>query len=88
MTTFSFRAECQHDVDKLLNQFCHSGLITSINTKQVDQFSDVIVEFEVSANLETIRGLMRNVIDGHVMLQTLRECLLSKNSLERDFDLH
>jgi hypothetical protein len=48
-------------------------------------FPDVDVELEAGATLEAIRSVMRDVQDGHVMVQTLRACPLAKNTLERDY---
>lgn len=89
ITTYSFRAECPDDVEKFHQQCLNSGLITAMrSTSNTDGLRDVEVEMETEASLETIRGLMRKVIDGHVMLQTLKDCPLADNMLERDYDLH
>jgi hypothetical protein len=50
-------------------------------------FSDVEVEMHTDASLDSLRGLIRQVTDGHVMLQTLRQVPLQDNSLERDYDM-
>lgn len=87
MRTFSFRAECQHDVDAFEKE-CFEGLaVVTLRTSTKDGFPDVEVEIDTSANIEEIRAHMRNVADGHVMLQTLRECPLVDNSLERNLEL-
>lgn len=31
-------------------------------------------------------GIMRQLVDGHVMIETLRECPLAENSLEREYE--
>ncbi len=89
MTIFSFRAECPDDLEKLYEAFRGSNLIYQFysNKPQDEEFPDVRVELETSASLEVIREIMRKVVDGHVMLQTLRECPLSENTLERDYEL-
>ena len=48
--------------------------------------SDVAVEIMVdpSVSLGTMRRWMREVPDGHVMIQTLRPVPLAENSLERE----
>ncbi len=48
---------------------------------------DIGFEFQSTATLEQLRDAMREVIDSHVMLQTLRAVPFSENSLGRDFDL-
>ena len=45
------------------------------------------VELESSASLGALLDIMRRIVDGHVMLQTLRECRLKDNALERDYEL-
>ncbi|AXK38526.1 hypothetical protein [Crenobacter cavernae] len=87
MAIYSFRAECQADVKRFHQECLKVGLITALQAKPDDQFPDVEVELQTDASLEALRNVMRRVVDGHVMLQTLRECPLAENSLERDYDL-
>ena len=87
MAIFSFRAECQHDVDQLCQALDSAGVSHSMRIKPVGEFPDREVELETNAALEAIRNAMRGVMDGHVMVQTLRACPLSKNTLERNYDL-
>lgn len=88
MKTYSFRAECLEDVKRFHGECLKAGLIAELQAKPDDQFPDVDVELYTGASLENLRNVMRQVIDGHVMLQTLRECPLAENPLERDYDLH
>lgn len=87
MPVFSFRAECMDDVEKLHEECVAAGIIWSMNAKPDMPYPDVDVEIKAETTLEVLRGLMRQVVDGHVMLQTLRECSLAENSLERDYEL-
>lgn len=84
MKTFSFRAECLEDVRRFQCACLSSRLVVVIPNKLVP---DVDVEVRADASLESLRNAMRRVVDGHVMLQTLRECPLSENPLERNYDL-
>lgn len=87
MAFFSFRAECPIDV-QLFQSACANASLTVLLTNYPDgEFPDVDVEMESAASLETLRDVMRGVEDGHVMLQTLRECCLEDNSLSRDYEL-
>ena len=88
MKTYSFRAECQEDVERFNEECLKAGLMTQWHAKPDEQFPDVEVELQADASLDTLRNVIRQVVDGHVMLQTLRECSLAENSLERDYDLH
>jgi hypothetical protein len=86
MSIYSFRAECQVDADQLRHALIAGGISCSMTITQPDQLPDVQVELETQAKLETIRKIMRDVEDGHVMVQTLRACPLAKNPLERDYE--
>ena len=89
MNVFSCRAEGQCDVDSLQNLCATSG-ITLVNLRiELDRngFADVEVEFESSATLETLRETAKLVVDGYVLLQTLRQVPLAENSLKRDRSL-
>ena len=87
-TWFSFRAECIADVDRLQAQFAHEGVeIKSLRVvPDAEGFPDVEVEGETTASFEAVRASIQCVVDGHVMIQTLRACRLAQNSLERDYD--
>lgn len=93
MTIYSFRAECLDDIKEFQRQCVVAGLAISMRVKtgilnMPEPPSDPEVEMESAVSLETLQGVMRQVVDGHVMLQTLRACPLSDNTLERDYDLH
>lgn len=87
MAFFSFRAECLHDVEAFERECVLAKITTSMQKRRHDEYPDVDVEVEAPVHIEVLRHVMRNVVDGHVMLQTLRECRLKDNSLERDYDL-
>lgn len=80
---YRFRAECQRDVDELRRLL---GLkfdrITIVNSPP---FPDVEVELKVELSLEQLRDIMRRVVDGHVMVQTV--ALYDEYTGERNYDL-
>ena len=87
MNTFSFRAECQVDVDSFLQKSQESVIKLTVtkNVKVTNGFPDVEIEFESEATLEDLIEVMRKVQNGHVMYQTLRQVPLNENSLKRDY---
>ena len=89
MSTFSFRAECQADVNCFLQESLNSNIKITV-TKTVtdkDEFPDVEIEFESETQLEDLIEVMRKVQDGHVMYQTLRQVPLEQNNLQRNYNL-
>ncbi|WP_065306354.1 hypothetical protein [Janthinobacterium psychrotolerans] len=87
MAFFSFRAECPTDVTEFMSACAAAGVTTSLTAQPDGEFPDVEVELEASVDLNTLRDVIRAIIDGHVMLQTLKECRLKDNTLERDYEL-
>jgi hypothetical protein len=80
---YRFRAECQHDVDELRRIL--GGKFDRITIANTPPFPDVEVELEVELTLEELRDVMRGVVDGHVMLQTVAP--YDEYTGERDYDL-
>jgi hypothetical protein len=88
MTTYSFRAECRADAEAFQALVMAGGQVTDWRTVSDDGgYPDVEVEFKSQTSLEALRGMLRTLVDGHVMLQTLQPVPLADNSLERDFDI-
>ncbi|WP_334043641.1 hypothetical protein [Burkholderia ambifaria] len=87
MKDFSFRAECAVDVERFQRVCERHGLVTVWTLHPDQNGPDVEVELTSTSSLKVLREAVREVIDGHVMLQTLRECRLADNTLERDSDL-
>lgn len=84
MKIFSYRAECQADVERF-HQACALRGLTAVWTTHASTIGpDVEVDLQANASLEDLRQILRNQVDSHVMLQTLRECCLAANTLERD----
>lgn len=87
MPIFSFRAECIADVS-LFQDACHDAKIpTQTNVIPHPILGDVKVELTAEATLDQLCHILQHVVDGHVMLQTFKQCSLSDNSLDRD-DFH
>jgi hypothetical protein len=88
MKTYSFRAECEADVDAL-RELAQAQLVECNWTLRRDQHGlpDIDVEVTTGADQSAVMKLMREILDGHVMIQTLRPVPLSQNSLERDYDV-
>lgn len=87
MAFFSFRAECPADVIEFERACALAKITTSLAQRPDGTYPDVEVELESPVSIDVLRNVMRGVVEGHVMLQTLRECRLKDNSLERDYDL-
>lgn len=93
-TFFSFRAEAQVDLDSLLRLLNRARIKVSIIEVRPqnhagdrrDFCDDLRVCLYAKCTLNAIRNIAGQVDDGHVMVQTMRDCLLRDNSLERDFD--
>ncbi|MGE8454449.1 MAG: hypothetical protein ACN6OP_28330 [Pseudomonadales bacterium] len=88
INTFSFRAECATDAQAFHDLLAKAGVIATVKT-QADPsgLPDVEVEMRTVASLARLREILCCIVDGHVMLQTLRQLPLSENSFERDYDL-
>lgn len=66
---YKFRSECAHDVNELRRIM--GSKILSIQTQQ-QHFPDNDVDLITTSELEDVRNFMRQVVDGHVMLQTVQ----------------
>lgn len=83
INTYRFRAECQVDVDELRRLIgTKFDRTTIVNTAP---FPDVEVEIETSLSLHELQDLMRQVVDGHVMVQTVASA--AEYTGERNCDL-
>jgi hypothetical protein len=92
MAVFSFRAECPHDINLFAENLTAKQIQFTIRAKDLPLASprgprwmgDCAAEVTVDLTLEEMRTLMREQIDTHVMIQSLRELPLDQNSLDRD----
>lgn len=80
---YKFRSECAHDVNELRRIM--GSEILSIQIQQ-QYFPDNSVDLITTSELEDVRNFMRQVVDGHVMLQTVQ--YYYDYTGERDYDLH
>lgn len=89
MTSYSCRAECQIDVTNFLTLAAAVGSPIRIGkfTAEQEDF-DTLFEFTSDNPIEHVLDVMRQVVDSHVMIQTLRPVPLEENDLERDYDKH
>lgn len=86
---FSMRAECSVDFNRFMELAKQNGLVVEHTVRpDPDGFPDVEIEFASDSTLANIADVIRQVPDGHTMLQTLRPVPLADNSLERDYDIH
>jgi hypothetical protein len=85
MKYFSFRAERLSDIERFRAECLSSGLVVSLMEFPGDESDDVRVELQTKAPFMGLLDAARRVPDGHIIFQTLRECRLSENSLERDY---
>lgn len=82
-SVYRFRAECEHDVDELRRIL---GMrVTKIIKINEPPFPDVTVDVYSKLSLEELRDAMRQVEDGHVMVQTVAP--RATYTGERDYDL-
>jgi hypothetical protein len=79
---FSFRAECQTDVDRFYEAVKSIGVTIQVSPAKIAP--DVLVSLMTDASLEEVRSILAAVPDGHVMAETIREVPLEENSLERE----
>lgn len=95
MKTFSFRAECEHDIAEFRKTLERHGIVAELREEKLliefhrgpDWMGDMKVELKTEATLEDLRAAMRDQIDTHVMIQSLRELPLSENDLDRDHSI-
>lgn len=71
-STYKFRAECAHDVKELSKALLKDKVAATINSDQDGLFPDCEVTIDTECTIEEIRTVMRSVVDGHTMVQTLQ----------------
>jgi len=84
MTIFSFRAECQDDVDAFIEAATSAEIEMLTHAYPDKAFPDVDVEITTEATKEVLMKLIRISDEAHIMRQTLRAVPLKENSLTRD----
>jgi hypothetical protein len=86
MKVFSFRAECQADIDEFRTLLTSLDLSATL-TETPLTFGEVAAEIQIDMTLDELRKTMSSQVDSHVMIQTLREIPLANNNLERDYSI-
>lgn len=81
MKTFSFQAANQQEIDKFKNECATAGIKVDLT-----EFPDNQVELVADKDL-TMMQMVARIAAPNQLLQTLRECPLKDNSLERDHNL-
>ena len=84
---YKFRAECSHDALTFRDNTIGLTENFTIIPQDIEgsPIPDVDVEFDSEMSLDEIIDEMREVIDGHVMLQTVKP--IEEYTGERDYDL-
>lgn len=91
---FSFRAECVYDVDVLRHRLIHERKPFTMDVQPmllIDSggremaLPDCKAEIVIDMSLQQLRDFMYQQQDSHVMTQSLRQCPLNENSLDRDY---
>lgn len=87
---FSFRAECQDDVEIFFDECQRAGIeATDVHTRVEMPFPDVQAEFRASPEttvdqvLQVAKTADENCGDLHVVVETMRPVPLAENSFER-----
>ncbi len=81
---YKFRAECEHDVNELRRILRYKFYTL---TKTIHPYlPDTIVELATSYTLQELQDYIREITDGHVMLQTI--ALKEDYTGERNYGLH
>ncbi len=66
---YRMRAECMLDVARFMLQA--EGQMSQCLANRITMFPDVIVDFKTLLSLKSIKNILKSVVDGHVMLQTV-----------------
>ncbi|MBW4448616.1 MAG: protein kinase [Spirirestis rafaelensis WJT71-NPBG6] len=82
LRSYKFRSECEHDIDSL-RQLLGKDVVRI--SKTIALFPDTEVEIVTTLGLEDLRDKMRQVEDGHVMVQTLSH--KADYTGDRNFDI-
>lgn len=80
VSTYSFRAECRHDVLSFL-ALPETTSLTKITIVPDPIFPDVEVEIETKLTVHEVTSALEMVEDGHVMVETLKACALKSNDM-------
>ncbi|MGF6153825.1 hypothetical protein [Pseudomonas fluorescens] len=85
MTTFSFRADTIHHVFELMLTPGMKG-VQRLTIPPDLMFPDVEVELEAEMSMHELERLVAGLDDAHVIIDTLCQCDLKSNPLQRGED--
>jgi hypothetical protein len=84
--TFKFRAETLFDVGEFLKHFPVCQEFVKFEIMNITpHLPDIECHFVANVTLNQVRHAMRNIVDGHVMVQTVQP--IKKYTGERDYNL-
>lgn len=85
LQVFSMRAECPGDVDEFVARASANGVkFIDLSRHQEAPYPDVEVEFKTVAPQALLTSILDEIVDSHVMLETLRDVPRVENSMERE----
>lgn len=84
---FSFRAELPQDVDLFLGELTKNGIAHTAKRFSDSRIPDVEVELHTGVSREVLLMATKDLPDIHVIQDTLRECPVVENSMERTCEL-
>ncbi len=86
--TYSGRADCQQDVLDFINTlFRGSNRVLHVFIMPDGKLPDTLFEFGLAQlDNQALLDILENQQDSHVMMETLRQCPLSENSYQREYD--
>lgn len=88
MITVSFRAEVDLDVKNFKQLLNKNGVYIAEITAMFDRdIPDVVVEMKIDATFDIVVAISREVENGHVINETLKESLWQDNPMERTYDI-
>lgn len=82
---YKLRAECNDDFNCLVQRLVSTPGFSLMGAVAEGPFPDVEATFKSKLDLEALRDIIRQIPDGHVMLQTLAPA--DQYTGERDYDL-
>ena len=91
---YSFRSECVSDaltfLSAIISTACkwnaEGGCMAEVHLNHLTR-GEYAIEFKSLLNFDIIQSVCRTIVDGHVMLETLRPISLDQNNLSRDHSI-
>lgn len=94
LNVFSGRAEVINDVLSFLQKLAETNMIRDVVIKNDDLIGEdnvlmlapeKLFEFKTNANLDYLLSIASEIVDCHVVHETLRQCTIEENSFKREF---